>query len=183
MLNLKRFFFVVCQAKKYLISHKYFPATLPAGRMEKGAKVCRCRSSTSRGCSGVTVTTVIKTGLCIKSMHRVPQRLARCNRVDRVFFFLFNFIPLFHPFFFFPPSFRTKMLETVTHNSLVWTCETGHKTADRQRVPCRKRSTKLQPYWTVFQKWTYPSQNFVDLGVKSLIFKLYFHQVLVKFLR
>lgn len=147
----KIIFCVVCQAQNIYLSTNT-SMTLPAGRVEKGAKVCRCCASTSRGYTGVTVTTVIKTGLCIKSMHRVQQRLARCNRgVQRdFFFFLFNFIPLLHLFF--STSSRTKMLETVTqHNSLVWTCETGHKTAVRQRVPCRKRSARLQPYWTVSQ--------------------------------
>lgn len=146
----KIFFFVVCQAQNIYLSTNT-SMILPAGRVEKGAKVCRCCASTSRGYTAVTVTTVIKTGLCIKSMHWVQQRLARCNReFDGIFFFLFNFIPLLHLFF--STSSRTKMLETVTqHNSLVWTCETGHKTAVRQRVPCRKRCARLQLYWTVSQ--------------------------------
>lgn len=153
------FFFSRLPGTKHLSSRSH--SHLPAGWMEKGAEVGRCRASTGRGCTGVTVATAIKTGLRIKSVHRAPQTLARCDWVDRIYLFILLFFIFFHL------SSWTKMLETVTqHNSPVWTCKTGRKTADRQRVPCRKRSTKLLPVTQQFSSSF--NQKSVDLKGKKV---------------
>lgn len=118
MRNLKLFFL---SSDRHNFVFVFLPQVLasdiniPAGRMEKGAKVGHCRASTSRGCTGVTVTTAIKTGLWLKSTHRALQRLTRCNRADRIS--LFKVISLFHPFFFPSPLRRrcSRLLRNTTH--------------------------------------------------------------------
>lgn len=139
------FFFSRLPGTKHLSSCSH--SHLPAGWMEKGAEVGRCRASTGRGCTGVTVATAIKTGLRIKSAHRAPQTLARCDWVDRIYLFIFTF------FHFFPPLLLDKDARDCYATQL-----TG---LDMQDWTQNSRSTKsalqekkhqiTSSYWTVFK--------------------------------
>lgn len=138
------FFFSRLPGPKHLSSHRH--SHLPAGWMEKGAEVGRCRASTGRGCAVVTVATAIKTGLRIKSEHHAPQTLARCDWVDRIYLFIFTFFPFFSTS---PLGQRgSRLLRNTTHRSMRdWTQNSRSTKSALQE----KKHQITSSYWTVFK--------------------------------